>query len=78
MIGLARHACLRRGTTMGPVHRRAGYAAVPTVMVVAKAGTVKAEEMRNDRRETVPVIPTVGFGQPGVMPGRSRRPRFEA
>ena len=63
---------------MGPVHRRAGYAPVPTVMVAAKAGTVKAEETPNDRHETMPVVPTVGFGQPGAMPGRSRRPRYEA
>ena len=45
-------------------------------MVAAKAGTVKAEETRNDRHETMPVVPIVGFGQPGVMPGRSRRPRY--
>lgn len=43
------------------------------MMVAAKAGTVKAEEARNDRHETMPVVPTVGFGQPGAMLGRSRR-----
>ena len=63
---------------MESVHRRAGYAPVPIMMVAAKAGTVKAEETPNDRHETMPVVPTAGFGQPGGMPYRSRRPRYEA